>query len=96
VISIEGHSKEDNFRIQKIGRRVFYSFQNREDEEERNICICNRCHFVEAERTRASDFSGITPIAWLVQGVADLMKRRDAKKTEFLGSLFFKDGTVNM
>ncbi|EFX81202.1 hypothetical protein DAPPUDRAFT_102736 [Daphnia pulex] len=59
VICIERQNKEDNLRIQPIGRRVFYSFQNREEEEERNVFICNRCHFFKEERTHDSDFSAL-------------------------------------
>jgi hypothetical protein len=51
---LEGQKREDRYRIQSIGRRVFYSLlQNdngegyEEDEEEIYIFVCNNCYIPE-------------------------------------------------
>ncbi len=102
VIFIERPRKEDNFRIWQIERRAFYSFLNQEaeehyeeeeEEEERNFFIWDRCHFWEA---RASDFSGVAPIAWIIQYATEWTAHKDAGLTKFDGSLFFPDDSVNI
>jgi hypothetical protein len=100
VICIEGQKKEDDFRCRQIGKRVFYSFQNLEEEEEkeeekeeRNIFICDRCHFWEA---RANDFSGVAPMALTIMHAKEWTARKEAGLTEFIGSLFFPDGSFNI
>jgi hypothetical protein len=64
---IECQALEDNFKTQQVAKTVFYSSLSQkrgEDnkEEERNVYICDRCHFLEAKRTRSSDYSGVKPI----------------------------------
>ncbi|EFX81220.1 hypothetical protein DAPPUDRAFT_102719 [Daphnia pulex] len=85
----------------QIERRAFYSFLNQEaeedyeeeEEEERNFFICDRYHFWEAG---ASDFSGVAPIAWIIQYATEWTAHKDAGLTKFDGSLFFPDGSVNI
>lgn len=99
VVCIEGQRKEDNFRIRQIEKRVSYLalHQDGEDyeveEEDRNIFICDSCHFWEA---RADGFSGVTPMAWTIMHAKEWTARKEAGLTEFSGSLFFPDGDVNI
>jgi hypothetical protein len=100
VICIEGQRKEDNFRIRQIEKRVYYLTLHQDggedygvEEEDRNIFICDRCHFWEA---RANDFSGVAPMAWTIMHAKEWTARKEAGLTEFIGSLFFPDGGVNI
>ncbi|EFX68643.1 hypothetical protein DAPPUDRAFT_259860 [Daphnia pulex] len=80
TLCIEGQKKEDEFRCRQIGKRVFYSFQNQEEKEEeekdeRNLFICDRCHFWEA---RANDFSGVAQMAWTIMLAKEWTARKEA------------------
>jgi hypothetical protein len=83
-VCIEGQKKEDDFRCRQIAKRVFYSFQNEEEEEEE-----------EQEKEERNLFICDRCHSRVVQGAVELTKKRDAGKTEFVGSLFFKDGSLD-
>ena len=97
---VEGQRKEDNFRIRQTRQKVFYSFQLREGEDEeeadREIFVCDHCHFMETEKLRDHDWSNKTPAAWYIQPATEWMARRDAGLTQFDGSLFLTNGRVNI